>query len=98
MTEHTFFWALTALRLLTVVLAGMFLWFVLRAYVKHHVTSLLILFIAMGLMTAGAVVEGLLVGFMDVDLDIAHTVEAVFQLVAFAVLVWSVMAHQSGLD
>ena len=40
------------------------------------------------------IIEGLLFQVLDVDIDTAHIVEASFQLVAFIVLFWSVVAHK----
>ncbi len=93
--EHETFATLTILRLLTIALGATFLWFVARAYLKHRAPSLAILFVAIGLMTAGAVVEGFMVGILDIDIEVAHLTEAVFQLLAFSVLVWSVVSHKA---
>lgn len=85
---------LSILRLLGFASAFIFLWFVGKAYLKHRVESLAILFVAIGLLAIGTIIEGVLFQFIGTSIDTAHVVEASFQLMAFLVLVWSVVAHK----
>ena len=85
---------LTILRFVGFAAAAVFLAFVGRAWLKHRVPSMAILFVAIGLLAVGTVIEGVLFGIMGIDIDVAHLVEASFQLVAFVILVWSVLAHK----
>lgn len=85
---------LTVLKIATVLFGLVFLYYTLRAYRKHRARSMLILFVAVGLMTAAAVAEGVAFAVLGLSLEQAHIVEAVFTLAAFAVLVYSIFAHR----
>ena len=91
--EH-YILTLTILKAITVLLGGIFLYFVGRAYLKHRSRPMMWLFIAVALMMAAAVAEGTAFRILDLSLEASHVVEAVFTLLAFLVLVYSVMSHR----
>lgn len=93
MSEHSVA-VLTVLRLATLAFAAVFLWYTLRAYLRHRGPSMLFLLVAVGLMAAGVIIEGAMVQFLGTPLDVAHIAEAVTMLLAFAVLVFSVVSHR----
>ncbi len=85
---------LTLLKLATVALGSVFLWHTIRAYRKHGAPSLLWLSLAIGTLIFAAVAEGFSLQVMGLPLDAAHIVEAVFTLLGFLILVWSVVSHR----
>jgi len=82
---------LAGLKLVTVVLGAVFLFYTWRAYRKYGSPQLLILFVAVLLLTAAAVAEGLMVQVLKSPLDEAHVAEAVLTLAGFGVLVYSLV-------
>ncbi len=92
--EHEILLTLTILKVLTVALGGVFLWFTVRAYIKHRARGMLVLSLAVGLMTFAAVTEGAALQVFGASRDVAHALEAAITLAAFAVLVLSVITHR----
>lgn len=81
---------LTLLRTIIVILGSFFLWKAGKSYLKHRSQNLLLLFLAVGAITVGAVVEGIMIQIIGTSIDIAHVTESVFLLIGFAILVWSI--------
>lgn len=81
--------ALSALKLVTILLGFVIVYLGAKAYRKSHRRPLLLLTIGMGVMTLGAIAEGAAYQGLNLGLDQAHLVEAVVTLVAFAILVYS---------
>lgn len=88
--------ALTVLKLFTVALGGMFLWYAGRAYLKTRSRQMLVLVAAVVLLTFSAIVEGLGYQLLNLGRDEGHVVEAGFTLAAFAVLVASLFVRHRG--
>lgn len=84
---------LTVLKLATVALGGVFLWFAGRAWLKHRDCRMAALFVAMVLMTAAALSEGIAYRGIGLALDTSHLIEAIVMLAAFAVLVYSLFTR-----
>lgn len=63
-----------------------------RAYERHGESHLGILAIAVGLLTLGLIVEGVIVRGLGLEIATAHVVEAIFGVMGFAVLVYSLHA------
>ncbi len=95
-TESDFILTLTTLKALTVLAGAIFLSFALRAYLKHRARAMLVLLVAIALMTAAAVAEGLAIQVLGLELGAAHVIEASFTLAAFVILVLSVISHRIG--
>lgn len=90
MTEH---WILVALRL-AIVTAGSLvgLWGLLLGLRRRdRRTTYLLLATGFGLLTLGAVVEGLLFEFARWDLSDAHAAEAVASAAGFALVLFSIL-------
>lgn len=85
---------LTILKLMTIALGGVFLWFTGRAWLRHRDARMAALFIAMSLMAGAAVAEGIAYRGLGLSLDQSHLIEAVVMLAAFAVLVYSLFAKK----
>lgn len=81
---------LTGLKLVTVALGAVFLYYTGKAYLKHRERPMLVLFAAVGLMVVAAIAEGFASRILGLPLSTAHIIEAVFTLAGFAVLVASV--------
>ncbi len=88
--EHTTL-ILTILRGITVLMGVVFLYFTGKSYLKHRQSNILLLFIAISVLTLGAITEGAVVQLLDMDLATAHILESVALLIAFAILLWSVL-------
>ena len=85
------------LRIISITLGAVFLFFTLRAYLKHRTRPMLVLMVAIVLMIMASASEGAATQVLGLNLDQAHVIEAVFTLSAFAVLVWSILVpHRRG--
>ena len=84
---------LTILKLATVALGGVFLWYAGGAWLKHRDRRMATLFVAMVFMTVAALSEGIAYRGIGLTLDTSHLVEAIVMLAAFAVLVYSLFAR-----
>lgn len=91
MTEHTILY-LSGLKALTVLLGFLIVWFGFKAWRAGRRRPLLWLTLGMGLMTLGAIAEGVAFQGLGLTLDESHIVEALFTLAAFGVLVYSLYA------
>lgn len=86
--------ALSALKILTLLLGVYFLARAYRAYRKHKSRPMLVLFTGVGILTLGVLVEGFLVEVLEWSLTRARLVEATITLLGFAVLVASLHVRQ----
>lgn len=85
---------LSIIKTITVAVGLVFLYLVGRAYAKTRARSMAVLFVAVGLFVAAAVVEGTAVQLLSMSLDQAHVLEAIVTLAGFMVLLYSVIAHR----
>ncbi len=85
---------LSVIKIVTVVLGSVFLGITWRANRRQPNRGLLMLFLAVVLMTVGAVAEGLAFRAVGLSLDQAHLIEGLFTLAGFAVLVYSVWSYR----
>lgn len=83
---------LSVLKLVTIALGFVIVYLGARAYRASRRKPLLWLTVGMGIMTLGAISEGLAFQGLRWSLEQSHVVEAVVTLVAFAVLVYSLYA------
>ena len=82
---------LSIVKTITVLVGGAFLVVAIRAYRKHRTRALLVLIVAIALLTTAAAAEGFAREVMRLDPDLAHLIEAVFTLAAYAVLLYSAL-------
>lgn len=83
---------LSLMKLATVALGALIIYLGTRAYRSSRRKPILWLTIGMGIMTLGAVAEGLAIQGLGLTLDQAHMIEAVVTLGAFGALVYSLYA------
>lgn len=83
---------LSAIKAVTVILGLVVIGLGWRAYRASGRRPFLWLTVGLGLMTIGAIAEGAAYQGLNLSLDQAHVVEALFTLAAFAVLVYSLFA------
>lgn len=83
---------LSLIKLATVALGALVIYLGTRAYRASNRKPILWLTIGMGIMTLGAVAEGLALQGLGLTLAAAHIIEAVVTFAAFAALVYSLYA------
>lgn len=83
---------LSVIKLITVALGFVIVYLGLKAYRQTRRKPLLYLTLGIGIMTLGAISEGLAYQGLGWGLDESHIVEGVVTLIAFAVLVYSLYA------
>lgn len=83
---------LSVVKTVTVLLGFVVLYLGWKAYHKTRATHLFWLVMGMGLMTLGAISEGIAFQGFGWSLDQSHVLESVVTLAGFAVLVYSLYA------
>lgn len=91
MDEGTVTLILTAMKVVTVALGALIIYLGTKAYRASRRAPLLWLTVGMGIMTLGAVAEGLAT-MGGLELGQSHIIEGVVTLVGFGVLVYSLYA------
>lgn len=88
---------LIIMKVVTIALGGVFLWYAGRAYLKTRSRQMMVLLLAVALLTVSSVSEGIAYqGGSGLPLEISHVLEGAVTLVAFAVLVASLFVRQRG--
>jgi hypothetical protein len=86
---------LTILRALAAILGVTFMVLTFRAWRAHHSRRLAVLLLAVAMLTAAALAEGAALQVLGFSEDVAHLIEAVIGLAAFAVLLSSVLLRET---
>lgn len=89
-----FITVLSILKILTVLAGSIFLFVTWKAYLKSRSRSMLMLFGAVSLLVLAAILEGAALQILGVTMEQARLVEAVVSLLAFLVLLYSVLGHK----
>lgn len=84
--------ALSALKIITVALGFLIVYLALKSYRVSRRRPILLLGIGIGIMTLGAISEGVAFQGLDWNLEQSHLFEAVMTLAGFGVLVYSLYA------
>lgn len=87
--------ALGALRTVTALLGAVIVAFALKAYRRSRRRTLLFFTSGVGVVTVGFALEGLAFQLLGFPLELVSALEAVFTLVAFGLLVFSLFARES---
>lgn len=83
-----------AAKTITLVCGGLVTWFAFRAYRRTGSPALRALTAGLGLVTAGALVAGVLDRVIGVDLAVGVGVQSTFTAIGFAVLAYSLYVEE----
>ena len=92
MTLH---FAIIAVRLIVVLLGALIVYLALKSYRKNNSSAMLFLGIGFGIITASAVVEGILFEFFGFSLLDTHLIESLGLALGFSVIIYSIFGPKT---
>ncbi|MFQ5871268.1 MAG: hypothetical protein ACE5IB_03805 [Candidatus Geothermarchaeales archaeon] len=87
-------WAIRVLKVATVLLGSVIVYLAYRGYQRNHSRAMFTLSAGFGLITLGAVTEGVLFEFLGFELLQARLAEAVTTALGFFIVIYSVFGRR----
>ncbi len=87
--------AIIAIRLIVVLLGALIVYLALKSYRKNNSSAMLLLGIGFGIITASAVLEGILFEFFGFNLLDTHLIESIGIALGFIVIIYSIFGPKT---